>query len=228
MRTLLIVDAKIREQVRGAIKQFSESFPDGQLVVLPGERETDLQILEEASCQRFQIGFNLLSARYIPDDIRLRFQFGLINFHPGPLDFPGVGSSSLALFAGNENFGVVAHYMEHDIDSGPVVRQFTFPIPTGATPESLTRLAHQYCEVLMIEILKEVAECDAPPMVDKSLDWTRAAVTREEFEEWLCLESFSEEHEISRKIRASLFPGKAGPYISVDGVKFYLNQGKSA
>lgn len=76
-----------------------------------------------------------------------------INFHPGPPEHPGSGSTNFALLNDEKSFGVTAHLMDEKVDSGPILEVKRFPIIQSDTNTSLLGRTHQYLLTLFYEVV---------------------------------------------------------------------------
>lgn len=62
----------------------------------------------------------------------------LINLHPSLLpDFPGAHGVRDALAAGVTETGSTVHFVDHDVDHGPIILQERVPVEQGDTEETL-------------------------------------------------------------------------------------------
>ncbi|MEO0984829.1 MAG: phosphoribosylglycinamide formyltransferase [Cyanobacteria bacterium J06639_14] len=62
----------------------------------------------------------------------------ILNIHPSLLpSFPGIKAVEQALAAGVKVAGCTVHYVELQVDSGPIIMQAAVPIHTNDTPASL-------------------------------------------------------------------------------------------
>lgn len=53
---------------------------------------------------------------------------GSINFHPGPPHYRGLGSYRSAIINGDAEYGVTCHFMDDQIDHGPIISVKSFPV----------------------------------------------------------------------------------------------------
>ena len=66
------------------------------------------------------------------------FPHRILNIHPSLLpSFPGIKAVEQALAAGVKVAGCTVHYVELQVDSGPIIMQAAVPIQAGDTPTSL-------------------------------------------------------------------------------------------
>ena len=67
-----------------------------------------------------------------------RFPGRLLNIHPSLLPaFPGAGAVSAALEHGVALTGVTVHFVDEEVDAGPIIAQRPVPVVQGDTVESL-------------------------------------------------------------------------------------------
>jgi phosphoribosylglycinamide formyltransferase-1 len=99
------------------------------------ERQVDLVVLA---------GFmEILGAELIR-----RFAGRIVNVHPSLLPaFPGVRAIERALEHGVKVMGVTVHYVDEDVDSGPIVLQeafgVTYPAPVGEVEHRVHEIEHR-------------------------------------------------------------------------------------
>lgn len=68
-----------------------------------------------------------------------RWQGRLINIHPSLLpSFPGTDTHARALDAGVRLHGCTVHFVEPEVDAGPIIAQAEVPVLPGDTPDSLS------------------------------------------------------------------------------------------
>jgi phosphoribosylglycinamide formyltransferase-1 len=122
--------ALARERGLTAISLPSKGVPretyDAQLVDSLRSAEVDLVCLA---------GFmRLLSADFIRN-----FPQRVLNIHPSLLPaFPGLNAQAQALSHGVKLTGCTVHFVDEDLDSGPIVAQAAVPVLNGDTVESLS------------------------------------------------------------------------------------------
>ncbi|MGV6872457.1 phosphoribosylglycinamide formyltransferase [Pseudochelatococcus sp. B33] len=64
----------------------------------------------------------------------------LINIHPSLLpSFPGTHTHERALAAGVRLHGCTVHFVEPEVDAGPIIAQTAVPVLPGDTPDDLAR-----------------------------------------------------------------------------------------
>ena len=143
-----------------------------------------------------------------------------VNFHPAPPEWPGKGSASFALFNSDTSFGSTAHIMYREVDSGPILKVYRFPILPGETCDSVFLHAEQGCLQLYYDILTHIALHRALPEPCGET-WKRKAIPLKQFEEWLVADPADPES-FKRKIESSRHSEKPGPFVNLHGYRFAL------
>ncbi len=102
-----------------------EAF-DRQLVEILEEHRVDLVCL--AGYMRLLSGYFVRS-----------FPMRILNIHPSLLPaFPGLDAQHQALLYGVKYSGCTVHFVDENLDSGPIVQQAVVPVLDGDTPETLS------------------------------------------------------------------------------------------
>lgn len=143
-----------------------------------------------------------------------------INFHPAPPDYPGRGSASIAIYEGASHYGATVHRMARKVDTGDILLTKRFPIGPQDGCEHLFERAENLCLALLDETMAHVARHGRfpPPNGER---WTRQAMTRKQFEDWLIVDP-NDPADMERKIRAARHSRFPGPYLIVNGHRFAL------
>jgi methionyl-tRNA formyltransferase len=149
----------------------------------------------------------------VPADTLGRASKAAINFHPAPPEYPGIGCYNFAIYDGATTYGVTCHHMSPRVDSGPIVRVLRFPLLRGDSVALLKERSMAYLLTLFYDIATLVAH-DAPLPGSPEV-WTRRPYTRRELDALCRLSPDMDAAEIERRVRATTFPGKPGPYMDV-------------
>ena len=127
-----------------------ERFPDRAARDLAiaewlAEREVDLVVLA---------GYmQLLSTDFVR-----RFANRIVNVHPALLpSFRGLRAVAQALDYGVRITGVTVHFVDEDVDSGPIILQRPVPIPPDRDPEALEDAIHATEHALLPEAIRMIA-----------------------------------------------------------------------
>ena len=170
---VLLVDPE-RAQTAAAVLYAAEFF-DLRQVQYHTRNEKRLK----SECCRADWLLNFLSAPYVPLEVSEKFK-GAINFHPGPPEYPGVGSASLAIYDKRSTHGVTAHVMDDKYDHGEILRVRRFPIDPTWGYKKLFEQSLEHTLGLFIEVCGDIAA--GVPLRKYHGDWAGKAVTRKEFE----------------------------------------------
>jgi phosphoribosylglycinamide formyltransferase-1 len=88
-----------------------------------------------------------------------RWSKRLINIHPSLLPaFKGLDTHARAIAAGAKQHGATVHFVEAELDSGPIVEQASVAVLAGDTPESLAARVLEVEHRIYPLALKRVAE----------------------------------------------------------------------
>lgn len=82
-----------------------------------------------------------------------RAKIAAINFHPGPPEYPGSGCINFALYENSNHYGVTAHLMEKNVDSGAIVKCDRYPIFDSDNVDSLLIRTHQKLLCLFYDVV---------------------------------------------------------------------------
>lgn len=146
---------------------------------------------------------------------------GCLNFHPAPLpDMRGVGGYNVAIVEGFTEWGVSAHFVDADFDTGEIVRVDRFPIDPEAATAFALDLESQ--ERLLEAFRAVMAAADADEELPREPQHEGRYVTREEFEALRRVPPGATAEEVERRIRAFWYPPYEGATVEIDGRPFTL------
>lgn len=110
-------------------------------------RELDVDLVVLAGYMR------LLQTSFVQE-----FAGRLINVHPALLPaFPGTTSIADALEYGAKVTGVTVHFVEEEMDSGPIISQEAVPVTEGETADSLAARIHEVEHRLLPRAIRDIA-----------------------------------------------------------------------
>jgi phosphoribosylglycinamide formyltransferase-1 len=76
-------------------------------------------------------------------DFIRRFEGRIINVHPSLLPaFPGIRAIEQAIESGVRVMGVTVHFVDEEVDSGPIILQQAFELPYSAELEAIEESVH--------------------------------------------------------------------------------------
>jgi methionyl-tRNA formyltransferase len=148
-------------------------------------------------------------------------KIGCINFHPAPLpDFRGVNGYSFAIYENLSEWGVSAHFVDEDFDTGDIIKVNKFSINSlKETSFSLERKSQEE----MLNLFKEIID-----MLNVGKSLTRIPQnngkyrSKEEFEELRKIKETDSLDQIERKIRAFWYPPYEGAVIKIKNKEFTI------
>lgn len=151
-------------------------------------------------------------------------QVAAINLHTAPPKWPGRGSVSFALFEGDNEFGVTAHLMREEVDSGEILKVLRFPISKDDGVESLHQKTLAKIPELAALVLDELEKngWQVKPSGEK---WARKALRQSDLLHLMEIEEGDPADRIERKIKAFAHSKKPGPFIQRHSHRFwYIRQ----
>ena len=87
-----------------------------------------------------------------------RFRNRVVNIHPALLpSFPGLDAIGQALEAGVEITGVTVHFVDHGVDTGPVIVQREVAVPPDRDRDRLEAVVHAVEHELYPEAIRMIA-----------------------------------------------------------------------
>ncbi|MBA3437702.1 MAG: formyl transferase [Thermoleophilaceae bacterium] len=141
---------------------------------------------------------------------------GCLNFHPSPLpDIRGLGGYNVAILEGLAAWGVSAHFVDSDFDTGDIVRVDRFPIdPADETALSLDIVSQERLLALFGDVVDLAATGEPLPRIPQG---EGRYVTREEFEGLRRVRPGDPPELTERRMRAFWYPPHDGATIEVAG-----------
>lgn len=165
-----------------------------------------------------------LSAWVIPDEVLQKTRLYNINFHPGPPEYPGTGCTNFAIYNNEKEYGVTAHFMEKRVDTGKIIAIKRFALFDSDSVYSLSLKSYDAMLALFYEIIGDVLKNKKFP--ESGLTWKRKAYTRKELEELCRIDPGMSQQEVSRRIKATTYPGMPGAYTDIFGNTFEYNSNR--
>jgi methionyl-tRNA formyltransferase len=141
---------------------------------------------------------------------------GCLNFHPAPLpDMRGLGGYNVAILEDWPEWGVSAHFVDPDFDTGDVVRVDRFPIDRARE----TALSLDFrSQRRLLDLFRWTAdELAAGRELPRAPQGDGRYVTREEFERLRNVRLDDPPDLTARRIRAYWYPPHDGATLELDG-----------
>ena len=141
---------------------------------------------------------------------------GCLNFHPSPLpDIRGLGGYNVAVLEDLAEWGVSAHFVDEDFDTGDIIRVDRFEIDRlEETALSLDITSQQRLLTLFRDVVDLAAEGGALPRTPQG---DGRYVTREEFEQLRRVRPGDPPELTERRLRAFWYPPHDGATIEIGG-----------
>lgn len=152
-----------------------------------------------------------LSPWIVPSPVLRNVAVAAINFHPGPPEYPGIGCTNFALYHREREYGVTAHHMVEEVDSGPIIAVRRFPVPPDETVYALTQRCYQEIRSLFKEVVTSYLETGILPISKER--WTRRPTTRGDLDRLCAIDLQMSQEEVERRVRATTYPGMPGHYL---------------
>jgi methionyl-tRNA formyltransferase len=128
------------------------------LDVLPASTLRDGSFAETIRGLDVDLLINVHSLSVLDSDIVRAPQIGSFNLHPGPLpEYAGLNAPSWAIYEGQTTHAVTVHWMDAEIDSGPVAYRASFAIDSADTGLSLTAKCVRHGVPLVVRLLADAA-----------------------------------------------------------------------
>lgn len=146
-------------------------------------------------------------------------QKGAINFHQGPLPEARGSGYHAAILEDWGYWGVTAHYMDAEFDTGRIIRCDRFPIPEKILNDELVALAHAKAAKLFNTVLHMIKEGTLPL---GEVQMGGRYFSRKDMESAKEIAWNDKQEAIDRKIRAFWHPPYGGAWIELDGKRYTL------
>ena len=130
------VERVLSEGVGTGATAASEAVKHG-IPVAPASEVKDPALAGRLRDAGVDVLLNVHSLHLVHPDVLAAPRVGSFNLHPGPLpEYAGLNVPSWAIYLGEERHGVTLHWMEPEVDAGPIAYETRFeigPEDTGLT-----------------------------------------------------------------------------------------------
>lgn len=161
---------------------FTKSVRDldpGIKIAIAGNRDQLATVARKAPPNTRLITFS--TNVIVPTEILQSLDYNCINFHPGPPSRPGYRPTGYALYEGDTEYGVTAHYMLEKVDSGPIVGARLFPLAPDALLIDVVKQSYLELARLFIALLPDLIRTSIP-LQPNGMQWGMKTATRAEYE----------------------------------------------
>jgi methionyl-tRNA formyltransferase len=172
--------------------------------------------IEEGSLAEIDLVLSFLFWKRIRPPLIEAARVGCLNFHPAPLpDIRGIGGYNVAILEDFAEWGVSAHFVDEEFDTGDLVRVDRFPIDRGAeTALSLDIRSQQRLLAVFRDVI-DLALAGEP--LPREPQGEGRYVTRQEFEALRRVGAEDPPELTERRIRAFWYPPFDGATIELGG-----------
>lgn len=166
---------------------------------------------------RVDLALSVLFWRKFSAEVIDNIPLGIINFHPAPLpEYKGTAGYNLAVLEGRYDWAISAHYVDENIDTGPIIDVEYFEIDyENETALTLEKKSMDYMFDQVVSVLGQAL--NRHEKLPTTPNGQGRYVSRDEMEQ---MKEIKKGDDIERKIRAFWFPPYHGAYLIVDGVKY--------
>jgi len=138
-----------------------------------------MMIFKNNMKNNYDIVFSYLSKKILKKKFLKKTKFYNINFHPGCSKYPGIGCFNFALLNNESSYGVTAHLINENIDSGQIIKEKRFKIDKKFNVEKLSNKS--YFE--LFKLFKQVVIAVKNKKIKFSkIKWKKKAYTRKDLE----------------------------------------------
>jgi methionyl-tRNA formyltransferase len=164
--------------------------------------------------------------KLIPKNIIESSRIGCINFHPAPLpEWRGMGGVfNFALFKEITEWGVSAHFVDENFDTGDIIKTNKFKInPTKETIYSLTKKSHNELLVLFKEVLDLILKNkNSTTSIPRKKQTQGNYISKYDLDKLRKVQPNDSIEIIDRKIRSCFCPPYHGAYITIKGKQYSI------
>lgn len=149
-----------------------------------------------------------------------------VNLHLAPLpDYRGCNQFSFAIANEAKEFGVTIHQIDTGIDSGAILFEDRFEMPTAIWVKDLVAMCTDKGIALFKNTLPRLLSGAYLPIAQSELLEDRGThlYFRKDIEKLKIIDLSAEKSIIAKQIRATYMPGFELPYALVDGKKVYID-----
>lgn len=119
----------------------------------------DQQLIQEIDLLKPDLVILAGFMRILTDEFVEHYDGRLLNIHPSLLpEFTGLNTHQRALDAGVKQHGVSVHYVNNELDGGPLVLQAVINVQETDTAESLQQRVHQQEHIIYPMVIEWVAQ----------------------------------------------------------------------
>lgn len=144
---------------------------------------------------------------------------GSINFHPGPLPEARGSGYHMAILENWGYWGVTAHFMDAEFDTGPIIECRRFKIDDNIVNKDLVNMAHERLYWLFKDIIVSIIKGEE---LKATIQKGGKYYSLPDLENKKLILENDNDVEIDRKIRAFWNPPYSGAQIEIKGKRYTI------
>lgn len=220
------VDPKVREIVLLTGAREAPHLSDYLRRQNPALKVTHVESRDDLVCAVYprRPGMRLVAfctSVVVPGDALESFDALAYNFHPGPPTYPGRHPASFAIYEGASQYGVTAHEMMRQVDSGAIVGVELFDMPPSPRLAQLETLSFE-AAVRLFQRLGPLLANSAAPLPHIDAQWSGWRSRQRDFDAMCALTSDIDRVELDRRIRAFADGLDGTLYLTLHGRRFRI------
>lgn len=145
----------------------------------------------------------------------------IINFHPGPPEYRGIGCINFALLRGEKFYGATSHLIDSiKIDAGKIINVKKWRIKKKESIDEILNKTYEKQLLQLKNIIRYIKEKKLSKLIfqNKNIKWSKTLYTKKKLEKLYTIKTLSEKN-ISNILRATVTK-KFKPYILLGGKRF--------
>jgi len=164
----------------------------------------------------------------IKNNLIKKTKIALINFHPGPPNYRGIGCVNFAVYNDEIYYGSTAHLIENEkIDSGKIIDVKKFKIKKKYTIDKILKITHKNMYQQAIKLINKILLNNNFIQVqikkNSKIKWSGKLYTRKELNKFYEIKKNISEKNFIRKMK-STNTKNFKPYVIIHNKKFYLSE----
>lgn len=145
-----------------------------------------------------------------------------LNLHNAPLpEYRGFNTISHAILNGDTTYGSTVHWMEEEVDCGPILRSVSYPIAQTEIAETLYKKSIAFCVAIFRSVLIDLQyERELPKIPQVG---TPHFYRRHDLDSHREISDIHDENEVDIKARAFCISPHEPTYYMVGNKKYYIH-----
>jgi methionyl-tRNA formyltransferase len=146
----------------------------------------------------------------------------IINFHPGPPEYRGIGCVNFAIMKNEQKYGVTAHFIDsNQIDNGKIVDVVSWKIKKNSTVDEILQKTYiqQFCQLK--KIVSYIKKDNLEFLIKKNIKykWSKKLYTKKELNDLYFIQTSIKKNSFLKILRSTVTE-KFKPYVLIHKKKF--------